>query len=97
MEFVDREDLRTILAREDKLAPKDSVEIITQVCNGLHAAHTEGVIHRDLKPGNIMRDTNGRIVIMDFGLAKTEGDEGLTRTGMMVGTVKYMSPELGCL
>jgi serine/threonine protein kinase/Tfp pilus assembly protein PilF len=93
MEFINGEDLRTILAREHKLTPQDAVEIIKQVCNGLQAAHAEGVIHRDLKPSNIMRDVSGRVVIMDFGLAKAERDDGLTKTGVMLGTVRYMSPE----
>ncbi len=64
-----------------------------QVCAGLHAAHAEGVIHRDLKPSNIMRDQAGRVVIMDFGLARTVEGDGMTQTGMMIGTMEYMSPE----
>ena len=63
------------------------------MCAGLQAAHSEGVIHRDLKPSNIMRDAAGRVVIMDFGLARTVQGDGMTRTGMMVGTMEYMSPE----
>ena len=57
------------------------------------AAHREGIIHRDLKPGNIMRDMNGRVVVMDFGLARTISGDGMTRTGAMLGTMEYMSPE----
>jgi tetratricopeptide (TPR) repeat protein len=64
-----------------------------QVSNGLAAAHREGIIHRDLKPGNIMRDKQGRVVVMDFGLARTVGGDGMTRTGAMLGTIEYMSPE----
>ena len=64
-----------------------------QSCSGLQAAHPEGVIHRDLKPSNIMRDASGRVVIMDFGLAKTVQSDGMTQTGMMIGTMEYMSPE----
>ena len=64
-----------------------------QVCAGLQAAHAEGVIHRDLKPSNIMRDDAGRVVIMDFGLARTLQGDGMTQTGMMIGTMEYMSPE----
>jgi hypothetical protein len=71
MEFIEGEDLRTILLREGKLPPKEAVDIMQQACSGLQAAHAEGVIHRDLKPSNIMRDGSGRVVIMDFGLAKT--------------------------
>ena len=93
MEFIEGEDLRTILMREGKLPPKEAVNIMQQACSGLQAAHAEGVIHRDLKPSNIMRDGSGRVVIMDFGLAKTVQSDGLTQTGMMLGTMEYMSPE----
>ena len=93
MEFIEGEDLRTILTRQGKLPPEDAVEILHQTCAGLNAAHSEGVIHRDLKPANIMRDQSGRVVIMDFGLARTLQGEGMTQTGMMVGTMEYMSPE----
>src|SRR5258705_5238183 len=64
-----------------------------QVVSGLQAAHRVGVIHRDLKPGNIMRDKEGRVLVMDFGLARSLGGDGMTRTGMMLGTMEYMSPE----
>ena len=93
MEFIEGEDLRTILMREGKLSPAEAVGIILQVCAGLQAAHVEGVIHRDLKPSNIMRDQSGRVVIMDFGLARTIQGDGMTQTGMMIGTMEYMSPE----
>ena len=93
MEYIEGEDLRTILTREGKLAPKEAVNIMRQSCSGLLAAHQEGVIHRDLKPSNIMRDGSGRVVIMDFGLAKTVQSDGMTQTGMMIGTMEYMSPE----
>jgi len=93
MEFIEGEDLRTILTRQGKLAPEEAVSIVLQVCAGLQAAHAEGVIHRDLKPGNLMRDGAGRVVIMDFGLARSLQGDGMTQTGMMIGTMEYMSPE----
>src|SRR5450755_2450255 len=93
MEYVDGEDLRTILRREGKFAPKDAIAVVEQVCRALDSAHSEGVIHRDLKPQNIMRDKHGRIVVMDFGLARSLGDSGMTQTGAIVGTMEYMSPE----
>ncbi len=93
MEYVDGDDLRTLLRREGKFAPKDTVPLIEQVCRALDAAHAEGVIHRDLKPQNIMRDKNGRVVVMDFGLARSLGESGMTQTGAIVGTIEYMSPE----
>ena len=93
MEYVDGEDLRTILRRERKFHPNEAIAVVEQVCRALDAAHSEGVIHRDLKPQNIMRDKNGRIVVMDFGLARSLGDSGMTQTGAIVGTLEYMSPE----
>jgi serine/threonine protein kinase/tetratricopeptide (TPR) repeat protein len=93
MEYVDGEDLRTLLRRPGKFAPKDAIAIVEQVCRALDSAHSEGVIHRDLKPQNIMRDQHGRIVVMDFGLARSLGESGMTQTGAIVGTMEYMSPE----
>ncbi len=93
MEYVDGEDLRTLLRRAGKFTPKEAIAVVEQVCRALDAAHSEGVIHRDLKPQNIMRDRHGRIVVMDFGLARSLGESGLTQTGALVGTLEYMSPE----
>ena len=93
MEFVEGDNLHAILTRRGKLTPEDAVNIMLQVCGGLQAAHAEGVIHRDLKPSNIMCDASGRVVIMDFGLARTIQGDGMTQTGMMIGTMEYMSPE----
>jgi tetratricopeptide (TPR) repeat protein/TolB-like protein/predicted Ser/Thr protein kinase len=93
MEYVDGEDLRTLLRHANKLPPLEAIAVVEQVCRALDAAHSEGVIHRDLKPQNIMRDKHGRIVVMDFGLARSLGDTGLTQTGAIVGTLEYMSPE----
>ncbi len=93
MEYVDGEDLRTILRRDGKFASKDAIAVVEQICRALDSAHSEGVIHRDLKPQNIMRDKYGRIVVMDFGLARSLGDSGMTQTGAIVGTIEYMSPE----
>ena len=93
MEFIDGRDLRSLLAEHGKLPPAEALDIMTQACAGLAAAHAEGVIHRDLKPGNIMRDKSGRVVVMDFGLARTRDGGGMTQTGVMLGTMEYMSPE----
>lgn len=93
MEFIEGVDLRSIVSQKGKLPPREAVEIIWQVCCGLQAAHAEGVVHRDLKPGNIMQDATGRVVVMDFGLATTLQMHGMTQSGAMLGTMEYMSPE----
>src|SRR5216683_3025631 len=93
MEFVEGEDLRGVLRRKGKLSAKEAVAIIQQICRALDAAHAEGVIHRDLKPQNVMRDPQGRVVVMDFGLARSLESDGMTQTGALVGTLEYMSPE----
>jgi eukaryotic-like serine/threonine-protein kinase len=93
MEYVDGEDLRTLLRRQGKFPLREAIAVVEQVCRALDSAHSEGVIHRDLKPQNIMRDKHGRIVVMDFGLARSLGDTGMTQTGAIVGTLEYMSPE----
>src|SRR5450432_1358234 len=93
MEFIEGQDLRSLIQEKQKFTPEAAVEIMRQVCQALEAAHSVGVIHRDLKPQNIMRDMTGRILVMDFGLARTIEGDGMTQTGAMVGTMDYMSPE----
>jgi serine/threonine protein kinase/tetratricopeptide (TPR) repeat protein len=93
MEYVDGEDLRTLLRRSGKFDAGEAVDTAVQICRALDAAHSEGVIHRDLKPQNVMRDTQGRIVVMDFGLARSLEFNSVTQTGALVGTLEYMSPE----
>jgi serine/threonine protein kinase/tetratricopeptide (TPR) repeat protein len=93
MEFVEGEDLRGVLRRKGKFSAKEAVAVVQQICRALDAAHAEGVIHRDLKPQNVMRDPQGRVVVMDFGLARSLESEGMTQTGALVGTLEYMSPE----
>jgi tetratricopeptide (TPR) repeat protein len=93
MEYVEGESLYQILRRQGKVPVAEAMNIMKQMLHGLQAAHREGVIHRDLKPGNIMRDGQGRVVVMDFGLARTLDGDGMTRVGTMMGTMEYMSPE----
>jgi eukaryotic-like serine/threonine-protein kinase len=93
MEFVEGSDLRHLLLEHGKFAPEEAVEIIRQVCLALDAAHSAGIIHRDLKPQNVMRDKAGRILVMDFGLARSLDSDGMTQTGALLGTIEYMSPE----
>jgi eukaryotic-like serine/threonine-protein kinase len=93
MDFVEGRDLKTILRETGKFAPDAAVKIIAQICRALDAAHTEGVVHRDLKPQNIMVDDKGRVTVMDFGIARSMEMPGMTQTGSLVGTPEYMSPE----
>jgi eukaryotic-like serine/threonine-protein kinase len=93
MDFVEGHDLKTILREKGKFTHDEAVKIITQLCRALDAAHTEGVIHRDLKPQNIMVDAKGRVTVMDFGIARSLEMTGMTQTGSLVGTPEYMSPE----
>ena len=93
MEYVEGTSLQQMLRERGKIPVQESVEIILQTLKGLRAAHREGVIHRDLKPGNIMRDKQGRILVMDFGLARSIESDGMTKTGAVLGTMEYMSPE----
>lgn len=93
MEYIEGKDLRTLIREKKKFTPEEAVEVIQQVCQALDAAHSVGVIHRDLKPQNIMQDGSGRILVMDFGLARTLEGDGMTQTGALVGTMEYMSPE----
>src|SRR5580704_4280316 len=92
MEFIEGADLRALMER-GKFSAEEAVETIRQTCLALDAAHSVGVIHRDLKPQNIMRDMQGRTLVMDFGLARSVDSDGMTNTGALVGTMEYMSPE----
>jgi serine/threonine protein kinase/tetratricopeptide (TPR) repeat protein len=93
MEFVEGKDLRGLMEEKKKFSPEEAVEITEQICRALEATHNVGVIHRDLKPQNIMRDSTGRVLLMDFGLARTVQGDGMTQSGALVGTMEYMSPE----
>ena len=93
MPYVPGADLATILKREGKLTVPRALGIARQVAAGLAAAHEAGVVHRDLKPPNIMVDPDGNAVIMDFGIARSVDTAGSTVAGMVVGTLAYMAPE----
>jgi len=93
MEYVEGRDLRALLREKGKLTPKEAVPIFLQVAAALEAAHSAGVVHRDLKPQNIMVDKDGRVFVMDFGVARSLDTPGMTQTGVLMGTPEYMSPE----
>ncbi len=93
MQFVRGEDLSGIIVRERKMPLERLVRIFRQICLGLAAAHDAGVLHRDLKPQNIMVGEDDHVYVMDFGIAKAIDQTGMTQTGAMMGTPSYMSPE----
>jgi len=93
MEHVEGEDLKAFIRRSDHLTTAKAVEIAKQIAEGLSEAHRLGVVHRDLKPQNVMIDREGKAKIMDFGLARFAESEGMTGSGLMLGTPEYMSPE----
>jgi eukaryotic-like serine/threonine-protein kinase len=94
MELVAGRDLRSILEERRKLPPDEAVDVLEQICVALKATHGVGILHRDLKPQNVMREDGGRVVVMDFGMARAiDSNDGLTQTGALIGTLDYMSPE----
>jgi serine/threonine protein kinase/tetratricopeptide (TPR) repeat protein len=93
MEYVHGEDLKQLIRKVGRLSPGQSVGIARQVCDGLEEAHKLGVVHRDLKPQNIMVDEDGKARIMDFGIARSLSGKSTTGAGVMIGTPEYMSPE----
>jgi serine/threonine protein kinase len=93
MEYVSGEDLKGLIKREGSLPEERALDIASQVCAGLAEAHKSGVIHRDLKPQNLKIDDQGLAKILDFGIARSIDAKGVTRTGMMIGTPDYISPE----
>ncbi len=96
MEFVDGADLRRLIS-SGTLQGQGVLGLVSQICEALQFAHGQGVVHRDIKPGNILVDRSGRVKIADFGLAKLlgedAGDAGLTGTHHVMGTLSYMAPE----
>lgn len=93
MEYVHGEDLKRLIRKMGQLSPGQAILIAKQVCEGLAEAHNVGVVHRDLKPQNIMVDEEGNARIMDFGIARSLRAKGITGAGVIIGTPEYMSPE----
>lgn len=94
MELIEGDDLAIRLVRDGPLAPREAARIIRDAALALQHAHEQGVVHRDVKPANLMLRADSDVVLTDFGLAKHVGSGGLTTTGSLVGTPYYMSPEL---
>ena len=93
MEYVEGRDLKSLIHEKGKFTAEDAVPIVLQIAAALEAAHTAGVVHRDLKPQNVMSDKDGRVYVMDFGIARSLEHQGMTQTGALMGTPEYMSPE----
>ena len=95
MEFIDGEDLHVRLEREEVLPVKEATQIVLAMAQALRAAHEAGIVHRDVKPSNVMLDRSGTVKVADFGLAKdlTASTDDVTLTGQGLGTPHYMSPE----
>ena len=93
MEYVDGESLGQLTARRGALPWREAAGLIVQALRGLEHAHRAGVIHRDIKPANMMVSRDGTLKLMDFGIARIIEKAGLTRTGYVVGTLQYVSPE----
>jgi serine/threonine protein kinase/Tfp pilus assembly protein PilF len=93
MEYVSGQDLKGFIRQSGQMGVGTAISIIKQVCDGLSEAHKTGVTHRDLKPSNIMIDREGNVRIMDFGIARSLKEKGITGAGVMIGTPEYMSPE----
>jgi serine/threonine-protein kinase len=93
MEYFHGQSLKDYIKQQGSLSPVQSWQIASQICDGLEAAHRGGIIHRDLKSQNIIINAAGQIKIIDFGLAYTAQMEGMTATGLIMGTPEYMAPE----
>ena len=94
MELVDGEPLSALLAREGRLTPERTLSLLGQVAAGLASAHAAGVVHRDVKPANLLVRPDGTVKITDFGIAWSAANATVTRTGHVVGTPQYLAPEL---
>src|SRR5438093_13730158 len=93
MQYVDGENLKDILQQRGRMSPAEVVPIARQVCRALSVAHANGLIHRDVKPQNIMIDRTGNVRLTDFGVVKALSGPSLNQSGMTFGTAAYLSPE----
>ncbi|MGW5333724.1 serine/threonine-protein kinase [Streptomyces bauhiniae] len=93
MELVEGESLADAVKERGRIEPREAARIGLWVLRALRAAHTAGVLHRDVKPGNVLLGRDGRVLLTDFGIAQIEGDSTITRTGEVVGSVDYLAPE----
>ena len=94
MEYVDGTDLSELIRERGRLGPDDAAPILAQVASALAAAHGAGIVHRDVKPSNILVAPDGQVKLSDFGIARTSSDPALTQTGLVTGSPAYLSPEV---
>ncbi|MEV0638852.1 protein kinase [Streptomyces sp. NPDC050619] len=93
MELVEGHSLADAVKEQGRIEPREAARIGLWVLRALRAAHSAGVLHRDVKPGNVLLSRDGRVLLTDFGIAQVEGDTAITRTGEIVGSVDYLAPE----
>ncbi|MEU5496687.1 serine/threonine-protein kinase [Streptomyces griseofuscus] len=93
MELVEGNSLADAVKEQGRIEPREAARIGLWVLRALRAAHSAGVLHRDVKPGNVLLGRDGRVLLTDFGIAQIEGDSTITRTGEVVGSVDYLAPE----
>ena len=93
MEYVEGETLKELIRRRGRLGGNDAVHIALQLLAAIDFAHRAAIVHRDIKPQNVMLDRNGNVKVMDFGIARA-GDSGMTEAGSILGTAQYLAPEL---
>jgi serine/threonine protein kinase len=94
MEYVEGTDLAELIASRGRLTPDEAAPILAQTASALAAAHGAGIVHRDVKPSNILVAPDGQVKLSDFGIARTAADPSLTQTGLVTGSPAYMSPEV---